>query len=175
MHSKIQNPHNWLSIEEWMQFANQFVATVSVDPSWTDDQKWLSQWFRHETLFLKSTSDFTKRWSHVCKKIFALREAFLENPTSRIQSELRQYENIYAKMYSGQSQWVKEHYEISMKSAPKVMVQDQYGYIHGLFMCLSTGMIAIDSAENVGHSFAELGIQPQAVYNREFGVYYRVL
>lgn len=170
--SRIQNPNNWISVDEWMNYANQLQVSVYVNPLWTDDLKWLAQWFRHETLRLsKNTKTY---WNYVCNQILTLREAFLQTPTQSIFSKLHHFEAIYANMYK-QSKSQKYWYEITQKRLPKMLIQDQFGYMRSLYVCLSAGTIAVDSVENVGRSFAELGIQPTAFFNREFGVYYRVL
>jgi hypothetical protein len=168
--TEIRNPINWVSVDDWMQFAQNLTIEYSYDINWTPDQIWLAQWFRHQTLeFVSSLDTLTS----IVNRILQLREEFLQNPTNKIRNELQYFETRYKNMYSNAS---KCRYKIANnQTVPKMLIQEQYGYLHNLYMCLTTGAIAIDSAEYVGTSFAELGIQPCAVFNREFGVYYRVL
>lgn len=168
VHSKIPTPFNWSTYEEWMAYAAAVTIPYSFNPSWHTDAQWLSQWFRSSTLHTKQ-SKHLEAWNAVCQNIQMLREAFMKRPTDKIRNELHHYEGLYTNMYNES----KRMY-VGTSVQPKMMVQDQYGYLQGLFMCLETGQIAVGSADNVGHSFAELGIQPTAIYNREFGVYYRV-
>lgn len=168
VHSKIPTPFIWSTYEEWITFAANLTIPYSFGISWHTDAQWLAQWFRSSTLHTKNPKQM-EAWNAVCQNIQALREAFMKRPTDKIRDELHHYEDLYANMYN-----TSKKMHLSTTVQPKMMVQDQYGYLHGLYMCLETGQIAADSADNVGHSFAELGIQPTAMYNREFGVYYRV-
>ncbi len=168
-YAKIQIPHNWSSYEEWIAFATDLTIPYSYNPSWHPDQIWLAQWFRQSTLI--EHTQRVQQWGYVCERIQTLREAFMKTPTQKIGDEIRHFEHIYAKMFSESK---KRYSIVNANTLPKMMIQDQYGYLHSLYMCLKSGQMAIDSADHVGQSFAELGIQPIAIYNREFGVYYRV-
>lgn len=167
--STLQNPMNWTTMNEWMQFAQSLVIKYPFDENWTPDQIWTAQWFRHETLHRISGKDYV---TPTMNRILELRDAFLREPTNDILHELLHYENVYKYIYTNMH---KTKYRIVSNRSPKMLLQDQYGYLHNVYMCLTTGAIAIDSAKCVGTSFAELGIQPSAIFNREFGVYYRVL
>jgi hypothetical protein len=166
-HEKIQNPCFWTSYQEWTAFASELIVPYSYNPKWHPDAIWLAQWFRKSTLWYETRLN---EWNIVCEKLLALRETFMKYPSQRIRKELARYESMYAKMHEN-----IEKYKILHSNLPKMMVQDQFGYFHALYMCLETGAIAVDSAEHVGHSFAELGIHPMTILNREFGVFYPVI